>query len=568
MQHWNRQRLRGLQRCTALHGHCLCFARRVLSPELLTANIQALTNAQGACPRLGPLPDGIRVAVAGNRMHLEIRSPRGAWEPLEAAAAAGDASAWTQSVGDAGADQVVMVGVGLGDALRAQQHARRVIAIEPHAGVATLLLSTRDWRPWIAEGRLRLLTGPDYAGAADVARVLDGLRGIAIVSNAGRAQREPDAMGHALAVANRVAQNAKANGHARRRFAKPYLLQTLANLSAIGAAADVQALERRFAGVPAVVVGAGPSLDDNLPRLAALQDRALIVAADTSLRPLLIGGVQPHLAVAVDSSALNARHLTDAPDAPQVALACEGSVHPSAMARFAGRSFTFRIAEHEPWPWLRAAGVRRGEIKTWGSVLTSAFNLARLAGCDPIIFVGADMAFTGMRPYCRHTIYDAMWQEWIDRGCTWEALMEEYFSRQQEVWRDDVRGASTRTAPHLLSFRDWLIEQSLTAKERVINATGGGILHGGRVQQATLDEALAPAARVPQLHATVQACHADAVARSQDAQRVCSLLRSGRTRPETLPIDRWRAFAVDTVTREEIFQALPDHPALEMSGAG
>lgn len=528
----------------------------MLSSEFLNGNIAALTKAQGICPPLGALPESMRVALTRTGVHLEMRLTDEEWQPLDAPWPEIGEIAWVHSGGDRDAEQLVAVGVGLGYGLAARNHVKRVIAIEPHPGIATLFLSMHDWRQWFADGRLRLVTGPEYQGAADFARMLDGLSDIAVVSHPLRTRWEPEVMARATSVATRVAQNAKANGRTRRRFAGPYLLQTLSNLSAIAREADVQALDGQFRGVPAVVVGAGPSLDDNVEELRALHDRALIVTADTALGPLVSHGVRPHIAVAVDSSELNARHVTSVAATHDVALAAEGSVHPSAWQSFAGRIFTFRVANHDPWPWLHAAHVRRGEVKTWGSVLTSAFNLARRMGCDPIVFAGADLAFTGMRPYCRGTIYDAMWQEWIDKGCTWEALMDEYFSRQPEVWRPDVFGHSTRTGPHLLSFRDWLVEQTSTGEERFINATGAGILHGGRIEQARLTNALAGAPPVPHLRRAVFERHATCTGRSGDVARVAHLLRQAHERSSALPLQRWKDFAANTVTEDQILSAV------------
>jgi hypothetical protein len=192
-------------------------------------------------------------------------------------------------------------------------------------------------------------------------------------------------------------------------------------------------------------------------------------------------------------------------------------------------------------------------------VLTSAFNLARRMGCDPIVFVGADLAFTDMRPYCRGTIYDATWQEWMDKGCTWEALMEAFFCRQVEVWRDDLHGAPTRTAPHLVSFRDWLIEQTASpASGTFINATGAGILRGGRMQQATLPDALAHHPAPGDLQRIVQTHHAAFTSRSHDPERVQRLQSIARRPQADLPIDRWVQFAVSTVTPEQIVAAVCD----------
>src|SRR5262249_12679645 len=51
----------------------------------------------------------------------------------------------------------------------------------------------------------------------------------------------------------------------------------------------------------------------------------------------------------------------------------------------------------------------------------------------------------------------------------------------------DVRGREVTTAPHFIQFRDWIVAQAAsTGGRRVLNGTGAGILHGGRVEQADL----------------------------------------------------------------------------------
>jgi hypothetical protein len=533
----------------------------VLSPDLLAANIDALTSAQGFCPNLGALRDTVRVGMAGDYVRAELRIGQDEWQSVDFEMA--DSTAATGWLSDArgdGTTQVIVAGSGLGYAL---DHAdkcglTRVLAIEPDPGLATLFLSRRDWRRWFMEGRLRLLTGPDYRGAADMARFLDGLRDVTVVTHPIRARLEPREVAMATVVGNRVANNARANGEARRKFAGPYLLQTLANLPDIVHSAGVEALDGAFAGTPAILCGAGPSLDANIADLARVADRAVIVAADTALGPLVSAGVAPHLAVAADSSALNARHLTSVSGGDEVMLVAEGSVHPSAFAAFRGRAFTFRVSEHEPWPWLADAGIVRGELRTWGSVLTSAFDLARRMGCNPIVFAGADLAFTGGRPYCRGTIYDAMWQEWIDKGCTWEQMMADYFSRQPEVWLDDVHGQQVRTAPHLVSFRNWLVEQTTAGGgTSFINATGGGILHGGALTQQTLKGVFGSSPAVGDARRVLRERHAAVSQPGDDARRLRRILTEASRSPASLPLERWRQFAASTVTGDQILAALP-----------
>ena len=293
---------------------------------------------------------------------------------------------------------LVVIGLGLGyllDALEQTTLRTRVLALEPFPGVARAMLTRRDWTRWLASGRLTLLVGPDYAGAAEAWKLLgrdDEPPRIIMAPVIGR--EFADAARRAKDVVRQILAGARANDHARHKFAGRYLLNTLANLPVIAAEGDANALTGIFADVPAVVVAAGPSLDQSLELLSNVGDRALIIAVDTALRPLIAAGIRPHLVVTVDPSEINARHLQDLDDTSGVWLVSEGSIDPHVLPAFARRTFTFRVSNHEPWPWLRTLGVERGVLRTWGSVVTSAFDLALRMKCDPIVFTGADLAYT------------------------------------------------------------------------------------------------------------------------------------------------------------------------------
>ena len=218
--------------------HSTCLVGRVLSPEILSGNIDALVRAQGVCPTLGALPPAMRVVAKGEKLRVELRSAKGQLHTLGLPFAGGIGShSPIESDACRAAAQVVIVGSALCEVLdndlRAG-HLRKILLVEPDPGLATLFLSRRDWRRWLAGGRLRLLTGPDFRGATTVARFLDGLKEIPIVADIARETLQPDVMSAArTASAERVVQNAVANGNARRKFAGPYLLQTLTNLPAI-----------------------------------------------------------------------------------------------------------------------------------------------------------------------------------------------------------------------------------------------------------------------------------------------------------------------------------------------
>jgi hypothetical protein len=521
----------------------------MFSESILAANIAALVRTQGHPPALDSLdPERMRVVPDGAGLRLELRTQDGAWIRLD------------EPTAPEPQPQVFVIGIALGTILDEMERTgalTRVIALEPEPGVATLMLARRDWTRWFESGRLRLLTGPDYRGAASCSRHVSAIVAPRVIEHPTLAAHRPAEVGAARTVVRQMIADAEKNFDARRRFAGRYLLQTLANLPVIAREADAGALDGLFAGLPAVVVGAGPSLDKNLPALAALQDRAVVVGADTALRPLIKGGVRPHLMVAVDPGEINARHLAGVEGIGDVHLVAEGSLNPIAFEGFAGRTFNFKVSNHEPWPWLETRGLARTTLRAWGSVITSAFDLALRLGCNPIVFAGLDLAYTGMRPYCHGTIYDAQWQEGLDAGYTMAQTMAHYFSQQPDVRMPDLNGEEVRTTPAMVAFRNWLLEQSAGATDRtVVNATGGGILYGKGVRQSTLHEALATTTSLgASVRERITAAYRTAASPVSLRPDVDRLLQAATRK--ALPLFKgWREFTLNTVSDDQIAAAL------------
>jgi hypothetical protein len=529
----------------------------VFSDEFLTANLAALKQAQGITPEMAALePARTRVLPdAGRGLRLHVNTPDG-WAQYE-----------EPCLTDYPA-QLFVIGPGLGHLLDQIERAgakTRVVALEPDPGVAVLLLARRDWTRWITDGRLRLLTGPSYAGAITCGRGVDVSADPVIVASRQLESLRPADVAAARDIAAHMISGARANADARKRFAGRYLLQSLANLPQLAREGDAKALDGLGARRPAVVVGAGPSLDDNLNDLRDLQDRAVIISVDTALRPLLAAGIRPHLVVAVDPSELNARHLAGVEKVNDIWLAAEASLHPSAFGSFAGRTFLFKVGDHAPWPWLATLGVTRATVRAWGSVVTSAFDLAVRMQCDPIVFAGLDLSYPVRRPYCSNTIYDQVWRDAMDTyGCTWEALVDDYFNRLPDLKRKDLNGEPVQTTRSLVSFRDWLREQIAgDGSRRYVNATGAGILHGPRLVQASLRTTLEIAPSIgPQVRAALRAAHGRTAGpddRVRDAVR--GLMAGGGSRESQSVFDAWSAFTAGTVApaaiREHLAMALP-----------
>ena len=284
------------------------------------------------------------------------------------------------------------------------------------------MLARRDWTSWFESGRLRLLTGPDYRGAATCSRHVN-VGPPLVIEHPLLAAHRPADVAAARTVAPQMIADAGKNLEARRRFAGRYLLQTLANLPVIAREADAGALDGLFSGCPpssSAPVRRSTRTCRRLPRCRIARSSS---APTRRCVPLIKGGVRPHLVAGVRSGRDECaapgggrRHRRRPP----------GRRRKPQSDRVRGvrrRTFTFKVSNHEPWPWLETRGLTRTTLRAWGSVISSAFDLALRLGCNPIVFAGLDLAYTGMRPYCRGTIIRRP-VAGIDAGFTLQQVME------------------------------------------------------------------------------------------------------------------------------------------------
>jgi hypothetical protein len=177
-------------------------------------------------------------------------------------------------------------------------------------------------------------------------------------------------------------------------------------------------------------------------------------------------------------------------------------------------------------------------------------------GCDPVAFVGADLAFTGNRPYARGVTYEHNWRRVAQFGVPIERQWAEAVNLTAHAAVPDLNGHDVRTAPHLIAFRDWLVEQMRRERSRrFINATGAGILQG-----ATLDvppeelPAHIPASTI-ELRTLVRAQYRPFENEASVLDAARSLRRAAGDGRHPQELAEWEAFAPG-LTRADIVDAL------------
>lgn len=162
----------------------------------------------------------------------------------------------------------------------------------------------------------------------------------------------------------------------------------LKNLGTVVSTPGVSTLRGKFAGRPAVVASAGPSLSKSFDQLRAIQDEVLIICPDTSLKPLMDNGIRPHVVCSRERTP-RTRLLFEGHQAQECWLAGVPVLDPRCYEAFDGPSLSvFRVAGHFLW-----LGLERGMLDFNGSAGNMAYRLASEMGCSPVILVGQDLAF-------------------------------------------------------------------------------------------------------------------------------------------------------------------------------
>ncbi len=187
----------------------------------------------------------------------------------------------------------------------------------------------------------------------------------------------------------------------------PLLLRNwLANLAQLPSSFHANQLQGAFAGIPALICGAGPSLEKSIELLRTLENRALLIAGGSTIAALGAQGIAPHFAAAVDPNLEEFRRFQDNL-MQEVPLLFSTRLHEKIFQVWNGPTGYVRSGLGGiPEIWIDE---RLGLFGHWlnnGSLPEETVSVtiicvvwALFLGCSPILFNGIDLAYTDRRRY-------------------------------------------------------------------------------------------------------------------------------------------------------------------------
>ncbi len=241
----------------------------------------------------------------------------------------------------------------------------------------------------------------------------------------------------------------------------------------------IEVLAGAARGCPAIVVAAGPSLARNLDLLSELQDRAVIIAVQTILRLLYQRGICPHFVTSLDFHEVSTEFFRGIADFGRCTLVAEPKAAWRVIDMYGGPKRLLAHQHHRTL--LRQADPQRGGLKAGSTVAHLAFYLAQHLGCDPIVFVGQDLAFSEGMFYIPGSPIEQIWACELGRFCTIEMKQWERIVRNRPILRrtTDLHGRAVYSDDLLCTYRDQFESDLAASPQRVIQASEGGVALAG-----------------------------------------------------------------------------------------
>ena len=174
------------------------------------------------------------------------------------------------------------------------------------------------------------------------------------------------------------------------RNAQSFVVNDLNNFPKFLFSSGINKLDKRFEKMPAFIISSGPSLEKNIHHLKRAKGRAVLFAIAPAVRVMLAHDIMPDFVLSVDFQKENYEHFKGICEL-DIPLIHVCTLYPQIVRDYQGHGFVYQLG----WgitEWMKHRWPLRRLNNPGGSVALHAFIAAIAAGCDPIIFVGQDLA--------------------------------------------------------------------------------------------------------------------------------------------------------------------------------
>lgn len=260
------------------------------------------------------------------------------------------------------------------------------------------------------------------------------------------------------------------------RFGSLFLKNVIHNRYAIQEGYDLNYHKNKYKNIPALIVSGGPSLSKNIKWISKF--KGLIFTGGRTLTPILQQGVKPDFLVSADPQDITYETLRENAH-NNFALITINQSNAKVIAANKGPKY---FLEDDGFS-KEFLGIQKSvRLSMGGSVATLCISAAQYMGCNPIVLIGQDLAYTDMKMHADE--------------CSDEYLGDKNNKKNKIEEREDyttlgykqvkgLKGEKVWTTEVLLNYLRWIEAFiGLCTENEFINATEGGAWIQGAVHKS------------------------------------------------------------------------------------
>lgn len=190
--------------------------------------------------------------------------------------------------------------------------------------------------------------------------------------------------------------NAKINDSTMEGFKKIWFECFINNLPKILEADYLSNYRDYYKGYPAIIVSAGPSLEENVQFLKQIQNKIVIICNGRTLKVLKKYNINPTFVCVVDPGAGSYNVIKNNLDS-NIPMVFNELTNSKVVKEYVGKKISYTNSN--------ICGISTEILQLdnmvtlyqGGSVAHSSIDLARYLGCNPIVMIGQDLAYTNKK---------------------------------------------------------------------------------------------------------------------------------------------------------------------------
>ncbi len=275
-------------------------------------------------------------------------------------------------------------------------------------------------------------------------------------------------------IIKKTIQNLEINRNTLKRFGNVWAKNLILSLNYITLTKGIKEFYDVFKNINAIVIGAGPSLDNNLEELRELYNSFLIISVDTSWGYLSSQGIKPDIVITVDPQLKNFIYNLTSKDYKTTLFVCDTLYPPLIYKHIPISNILNFDSPLKVWQTIKEIyNLEKGTIEVGGSVVCSAIDLAYKLGANKVLLVGVDLGYPNQKIYSKNNYYEL--NNFVNSNIFLPYDPYNILSKYPIVEKISNNGSKILTDPRMITFKNWIENYITTTNISIINLSPNGL---------------------------------------------------------------------------------------------